>query len=209
MNSKLIIHSKYAINYAKFLNHSKSLPQFCNKGEQYFQHHNSYLIPYHCKSVNNKTNLIIGNFIYPMPQATCGMPKATCGMPKATCGMPQATCGMWNTLESILLNKETVFNYNYIMGDKFTIEMTPTYLKNYHILNEAHVTVDNSDCHRSPSDCHRSPSDCHRSPSDCQKKYRMYPNRIYACDTTLEPNSILLFPIHKDVADILIQTKLL
>lgn len=155
MNSKLIIHSKYAINYAKFLNHSKSLPQFCNNGEQYFQHHNSYLIPYHCKSVNNKTNLIIGNFIYPM----------------------------WNTLESIILNKETTFNYNYIMGDKFTVEMTPKYLKNYHILNEA--------------------------PTPCQKKYRMYPNRIYACDMTLEPNSILLFPIHKDMADILIQTKLL
>ena len=160
MNSKLIIHSKYAINYAKFLNHSKSLPQFCNKGEQYFQHHNSYLIPYHCKSVNNNTNLIIGNFIYPM----------------------------WNTLESIILNKETTFNYNYIMGDKFTIEMTPTYLKNYHILNESDVTVENM---------------------HCQKKYRMYPNRIYACDMTLKPNSILLFPIHKDVADILIQTKLL
>jgi len=111
------------------------------------------------------------------------MPQATCGMPKATCGMPKATCGMWNTLESIILNKETTFNYNYIMGDKFTIEMTPTYLKNYHILNEA--------------------------PTPCQKKYRMYPNRIYACDTTLVPNSILLFPIHKDVADILIQTKLL
>ena len=58
MNSKLIVHSKYAINYAKFLNHSKLLPQFYNKGGQYFQHYNSYLIPYHCKSVNNKTNLI-------------------------------------------------------------------------------------------------------------------------------------------------------
>ena len=161
MNSKLIIHSKYAINYAKFLNHSKSLPQFCNKGEQYFQYNNSYLIPYHCKSINNKTNLIIGNFIYPM----------------------------WNNLESIILNKETTFNYNYIMGDKFTLELTPKYLKNYHILNESRVTNDDI--------------------TSCQKKYRMYPNRIYACDMTLGPNSILLFPIHKDVADVLIQTKLL
>jgi hypothetical protein len=161
MNSKLILHSKYAINYAKFLNHSKLLPQFYNKGGQYFQHYNSYLIPYHCKSVNNKTNLIIGNFIYPM----------------------------WNTLESIILNKETTFNYNYIMGEKFTVELTPKYLKNYHILNESDVTTDNI--------------------ISCQKKYRMYLNRIYASDITLEPNSILLFPIHKDVADILIQTKLL
>ena len=160
MNSKLIIHSKYAINYAKFLNHSKSLPQFCNKGEQYFQYNNSYLIPYHCKSINNKTNLIIGNFIYPM----------------------------WNSIETVILNRETKFNYNYILGNNFTLEITPKHLKNYNIYNESDINIENI---------------------SCQKKYRMYPNKIHAFNTTLEPNSILLFPIHKDVADVLIQTKLL
>lgn len=164
MNSKLILHSPIAINYAKFLNHHMLLGVFGNKtenkGANYFQHDNSYLIPYRCNSINNKNNLIIGNFVYPM----------------------------WNSIETVILNRETKFNYNYILGNNFTLEITPKHLKKYHIYNESDVSVDNM---------------------ACQKKYRMYPNKIHAFSTTLEPNSILLFPIHKDVADVLIQTKLL
>ena len=164
MNSKLILHSPIAINYAKFLNHHMLLGVFGNKEQNkannYFQHHNSYLIPYRCNSINNKNNLIIGNFIYPM----------------------------WNAIETVILNRETKFNYNYILGNNFTLEITPKHLKNYHIYNQTDINIENI---------------------SCQKKYRMYPNKIQAFNTTLEPNSILLFPIHKDVADVLIQTKLL
>ena len=164
MNSKLILHSPIAINYAKFLNHHMLLGVFGNKtenkGTNYFQNHNSYLIPYRCNSINNKNNLIIGNFIYPM----------------------------WNSIETVILNRETKFNYNYILGNNFTLEITPKHLKNYNIYNESDINIENI---------------------SCQKKYRMYPNKIHAFNTTLEPNSILLFPIHKDVADVLIQTKLL
>ena len=164
MNSKLILHSPIAINYAKFLNHHMLLGVFGNKtenkGANYFQHDNSYLIPYRCNSINTKNNLIIGKFVYPM----------------------------WNAIETVILNRETKFNYNYILGHNFTLEITPKYLKNYHIYNESDINIDNM---------------------TCQKKYRMYPNKIHAFNTTLEPNSILLFPIHKDVADVLIQTKLL
>ena len=164
MNSKLILHSPIAINYAKFLNHHMLLGVFGNKEENkkanYFQHDNSYLIPYRCNSINNKNNLIIGNFIYPM----------------------------WNSIETVILNRETKFNYNYILGNNFTLEITPKHLKNYNIYNESDINIENI---------------------SCQKKYRMYPNKIHAFNTTLEPNSILLFPIHKDVADVLIQTKLL
>ena len=164
MNSKLILHSPIAINYAKFLNHHMLLGVFGNKtenkGTNYFQHDNSYLIPYRCNSINNKNNLIIGNFIYPM----------------------------WNSIETVILNRETKFNYNYILGNNFTLEITPKHLKNYNIYNESDINIENI---------------------SCQKKYRMYPNKIHAFNTTLEPNSILLFPIHKDVADVLIQTKLL
>jgi len=164
MNSKIILHSPIAINYAKFLNHHMLLGVFGNKQENkannYFQHDNSYLIPYRCNSINNKNNLIIGNFIYPM----------------------------WNSIETVILNRETKFNYNYILGNNFTLEITPKHLKNYNIYNESDINIENM---------------------SCQKKYRMYPNKIHAFNTTLEPNSILLFPIHKDVADVLIQTKLL
>jgi hypothetical protein len=164
MNSKLILHSPIAINYAKFLNHHMLLGVFGNKEENkaknYFQHNNSYLIPYRCNSINNNNNLIIGNFIYPM----------------------------WNSIETVILNRETKFNYNYILGNNFTLEITPKHLKNYNIYNESDINIENM---------------------SCQKKYRMYPNKIHAFNTTLEPNSILLFPIHKDVADVLIQTKLL
>ena len=164
MNSKLILHSPIAINYAKFLNHHMLLGVFGNKEQNkannYFHHHNSYLIPYSCNSINNKNNLIIGNFIYPM----------------------------WNAIETVILNRETKFNYNYILGHNFTLEITPKHLKNYNIYNESDINIENM---------------------SCQKKYRMYPNKIHAFNTTLEPNSILLFPIHKDVADVLIQTKLL
>jgi len=164
MNSKLILHSPIAINYAKFLNHHMLLGVFGNKkenkGHNYFQHNNSYLIPYRCSSINNKNNLIIGNFIYPL----------------------------WNSIETVILNRETKFNYNYILGHNFTLELTPKYLNNYHIYNESNINIENM---------------------SCQKKYHMYPNKIHAFNTTLEPNSILLFPIHKDVADVLIQTKLI
>ena len=164
MNSKLILHSPIAINYAKFLNHHMLLGVFGNKEENkaknYFQHNNSYLIPYRCNSINNNNNLIIGNFIYPM----------------------------WNSIETVILNRETKFNYNYILGNNFTLEITPKHLNNYNIYNESDINIENM---------------------SCQKKYRMYPNKIHAFNTTLEPNSILLFPIHKDVADVLIQTKLL
>jgi hypothetical protein len=164
MNSKLILHSPIAINYAKFLNHHMLLGIFGNKEENkaknYFQHNDSYLIPYRCNSINNKNNLIIGNFIYPM----------------------------WNSIETVILNRETKFNYNYILGNNFTLEITPKHLNNYNIYNESDINIENM---------------------SCQKKYRMYHNKIHAFNTTLEPNSILLFPIHKDVADVLIQTKLL
>jgi len=164
MNSKLILHSPIAINYAKFLNHHMLLGVFGNKeknkGVNYFQHNNLYLIPYKCNSINNKNNLIIGNFIYPM----------------------------WNSIETVILNRETKFNYNYILGNNFTLEITPKHLNNYNIYNESDINIENM---------------------SYQKKYRMYPNKIHAFNTTLEPNSILLFPIHKDVADVLIQTKLL
>ena len=164
MISNLILHSPIQINYAKFLNHHMYMVPFGTNKIKYFQHDDLYLIPYRCNSINDKNNLIIGRFIYPI----------------------------WNTLERVILNKEFKFKYNYIRGDNFTVELTPKQLKNYNIFNETYndidIDIDNM---------------------ICQKKFRMYHKKIFAFNTTLEPNSILLFPIHKYIADVFIQSKLL
>ena len=140
MKSLSIIHSCHQINPSKILSHLV-------KGEKYFKHYNTYLIPYQCQDINYNNRLIMGNFIYPM----------------------------WNTLERAILSNNTDFSYNYLKGNDFTIEYVPSKLGDYHIFGNRCI----------------------------------YPNRIRANSNTLQPNSMLLFPIPKELAIHLIENKLL
>ena len=87
-----------------------------------------------------------------------------------------------NTLQKLILYKGAHFTYTYTLGDKFTLENRPTSLKCYNILHEDMNTDNNNMGY---------------------KKVSVYPNNVYIFDTLLKPNTLLLFLVDKDVADIL------
>lgn len=87
-----------------------------------------------------------------------------------------------NTLQKLILYKGAHFTYTYVAGDKFTLENRPTSLKCYNVLHEDMNTDDNPTRY---------------------KKINLYPNNTYIFDTLLKPNTLLLFPIDKDIIDIL------
>ena len=89
---------------------SKIMNQFM-KGEKYIKCYNKYLIPYHCAKINHENRMIFGRFIYPI----------------------------WNTLERTILARGTVFNYSYIKGKDYTIEINPSIFKDYHIFGQTFV----------------------------------------------------------------------
>jgi hypothetical protein len=88
-----------------------------------------------------------------------------------------------NTLQKLILYKGAHFTYTYTLGDKFTLENRPTSLKCYNILHEDMNTDNNNNMG--------------------YKKVSVYPNNVYIFDTLLNPNTLLLFPVDKDIADIL------
>lgn len=92
------------------INCSRVLQQYL-KGERHFKHYNSYLIPYSCSNIDYDNRMIMGNFIYPM----------------------------WNTLERTILTKGDKFEYSYIKGKDFTIELNPSSFKKYHIFGRTFV----------------------------------------------------------------------
>lgn len=140
MSSSLILHSQSSINCAKIIS------QFV-KGKRYLTSCNSYLIPFHCRTINHSKRFIVGDFIYPM----------------------------WNILERSMIKNGGDFTYSYIQGKDFTIEYFPKNLIKYYVIGET----------------------------------KGYIQKISISELTLYSNSILLFPIHKDIASPLINYKLL
>ena len=92
-----------------------------------------------------------------------------------------------NTLEKLILYKGVHLNYTYMLGDKFTVENRPATLRCYNILHEN--------------------MNKEYEQQMMYKKVSVYPNNVYIFDTFLKPDTILLFPVHKDITDILEQTK--
>jgi hypothetical protein len=95
------------------INCTKIINHF-NNGGRYFKHYNKFLIPYYCRDVNHTNRIIDGRFNTPM----------------------------WNILERYLLSEGNTFEYSYLKGTNFVIEMTPTTFQNYHILGQKRIYVD-------------------------------------------------------------------
>ena len=104
MSSQVIFHTQHNINCAKIVN------QFI-KGDKYIKCYNKYLIPYHCKQINQPNRMIYGKFVYPM----------------------------WNTLERTILSRGALFNYSYMKGKDFVIEFNPSTFRDYHIFGQTFV----------------------------------------------------------------------
>ena len=104
MSPQIIFHTQHNINCAKIIN------QFV-KGDKYIKYYNKYLIPYHCRQINQPNRMIYGNFVYPM----------------------------WNTLERTILARGAIFDYSYIKGKDFVVEVNPSTLRDYHIFGQTFV----------------------------------------------------------------------
>ena len=94
------------------INCTKIINQF-NKRDKYIKYYNKYLIPYHCKQIDHQKHMIYGKFVYPM----------------------------WNTLERYLLTRNTIFNYSYMNGKDFIIEINPSIVKKYHIFGHKSIYI--------------------------------------------------------------------
>lgn len=104
MSSQVIFHTQRSINCAKIVN------QFI-KGEKYIKCYNKYLIPYHCREINQSNRMIYGKFVYPM----------------------------WNTLERTILARGAIFSHSYMKGKDYVLEFNPTTFRDYHIFGQTFV----------------------------------------------------------------------
>jgi hypothetical protein len=92
------------------INCTKIMAQI-NNGNRYCKFYNQYLIPYHCKDINHEKRIIIGGFIHPM----------------------------WNILEKAILTNGGKFDYNYVNGPNYTLEVKPLSFNYYNILGRNKV----------------------------------------------------------------------
>jgi len=105
MNSgQLIIHAQKSINSQRVLTKIIS-------GQRHIKYYNSFLIPFQCNKIDNKTKIIDGDFLYPI----------------------------WNVLHRAILTNNNNFNYSYVRGSNYVFEYHTCDLTNYHIYSNYRI----------------------------------------------------------------------
>jgi len=105
MNSgQLIIHAQKSINSQRVLTKIIS-------GQRHIKYYNSFLIPFQCNKIDNKTKIIDGDFLYPI----------------------------LNVLHRAILTKNNNFNYSSIRVSNYMFEYHTHDLMNYHIYSNYRI----------------------------------------------------------------------